>query len=329
MPDPKYDLGISFLSRDEPIARDLYDRLSGSLTVFFFPRNQEELSGTDGMESMRLAFRERSRLNVVLYREGWGGTPWTRVEETAIKDRCLNDGFKSLFFIVLDDARHFPLWLPDTHIRFHLTDYDINQAAGAIKLRVQELGGRFTPQDATARAKSIQRKISHEEDKARLFSDQRWIMETLLPSVASVLADAVQQVNRIATENRWAIRTGADNRKCVITNGPVSVLASWWQEFSNKPGNLLVVEYNGRVLLPGERDVTTLAPPNELRRCSFVPELSGSRELCWVEESNARRHYSHADLADRIVQKFLDLFERAQRGEFPSEMDRFLKTKGR
>lgn len=84
---PKFDVAISFLSRDEPTAAALNDALVKGLGVFFFPRKQEELAGTDGLESMRQPFLVDSRVVVVLYREPWGETPWTRVEQTAITDR--------------------------------------------------------------------------------------------------------------------------------------------------------------------------------------------------------------------------------------------------
>lgn len=83
----KYDVAVSFLSRDEPIAAALYERLGEGLRVFFYPRSQEELAGTDGLESMRRPFTDESRMVVVLYREPWGKTEWTRVEETATKER--------------------------------------------------------------------------------------------------------------------------------------------------------------------------------------------------------------------------------------------------
>ena len=71
MDDFKYDVAISFLVQDISIATALCEKLSESLSVFFFPRNQEELAGTDGLESMRTPFFEQSRLNVVIYRERW------------------------------------------------------------------------------------------------------------------------------------------------------------------------------------------------------------------------------------------------------------------
>ena len=77
--NPQYDVAISFLSEDQTTAAAIYSKLSGGLKIFCYPRNQEELAGTDGLESMREPFFD-SRVMVVLYREKWGKTPWTRVE---------------------------------------------------------------------------------------------------------------------------------------------------------------------------------------------------------------------------------------------------------
>jgi hypothetical protein len=63
----KYDAAISFLVQDAAPAQSLYDKLSDGLRVFFFPRSQENLAGTDGLESMRVAIKIDSFLNVVLY----------------------------------------------------------------------------------------------------------------------------------------------------------------------------------------------------------------------------------------------------------------------
>jgi hypothetical protein len=325
--EPKYDVAISFLSRDEPTAKELDDQLSGGLNVFFFPRKQEDLVGTDGMESMRLPFFDQSRVSVVLYREGWGKTQWTRVEETAIKDGCLEKGWERLFFIVLDDGKNLPTWLPKTHVRFKLSDYGIDQAVGANKMRVQEQGGTLTRDDAASNARVLQQKLDYQEDKRR-FADMRWITEWVVPTVASILADVVARAKNIAEEHQWEIYTSADQRKCVISNGPVSVLASWTQEFANQLSTaaLVVADFNGRVMGPGERGFP-LVHPVELQRRRFLPELSQSRELCWIEETSPRRHYSHEDLADRIVRIFLELLDRQQKGEFPSEMDRFAASR--
>ena len=64
---PKFDVALSFLSADESIAAAFYNALSADLDVFFFPRKQEDLAGTDGLESMRSPFLEDSRVVVVLF----------------------------------------------------------------------------------------------------------------------------------------------------------------------------------------------------------------------------------------------------------------------
>jgi hypothetical protein len=58
----KYDVAISFLSKDSHTAAALNDKLSEGLNVFFFPRKQEDLAGTDGLESMREPFYDTSRV---------------------------------------------------------------------------------------------------------------------------------------------------------------------------------------------------------------------------------------------------------------------------
>src|SRR5229473_3562707 len=108
MPVNQYDVAVSFLVQDQRIAQALNDELEASgLNVFFFPRKQEELAGTNGMESMRAPFLE-ARVNVVLFRKPWGETPWTRVEDSAISERCFKGGWSSLMFVQLDKTSPLP-----------------------------------------------------------------------------------------------------------------------------------------------------------------------------------------------------------------------------
>ncbi len=167
---PKYDVALSFLSIDEPTAAALYNRLSEGLEVFFFPRKQEELAGTDGLESMRIPFLEGSRIVVVLYREPWGKTQWTGVEQTAIQESCLKHGWHRLFFIVLDKTSTLPIWLPLNHVRFNYGDFGLEQAIGAIKARVQESGGVVAPLTASKRAELYRQETQFFEENQQLRS---------------------------------------------------------------------------------------------------------------------------------------------------------------
>src|SRR5262249_45264683 len=157
----------------QTIAGELAERLAESLKVFYFPRAQEALAGTDGMESMRTPFVSGSRVTVILYREPWGETEWTRVEASAIKDGCLVRGWTTLMFVQLDKTSKLPKWLPNTDVRFVLQEYGIDQLVGAIKARVQERGGRIKKPDAVSRARRVRQEAEFLAERARLFRDRR------------------------------------------------------------------------------------------------------------------------------------------------------------
>jgi hypothetical protein len=153
--NPQYDVAIFFLSEDQTTAAAIYSKLSEGLRVFFYPRNQEELAGTDGLESMRKPFFDDSRVVVVLYREEWGKTPWTGVEQTAIQESCLKFGWDRLFFIVLNRSDILPVWLPQMRVRYNFADFGLEQAVGAIKARVQDQGGSNMPLTANEKRRNI------------------------------------------------------------------------------------------------------------------------------------------------------------------------------
>ena len=192
---PQYDVAISFLSIDEPSAAALYGRLSDGLKVFFYPRSQEELAGTDGLESMRTPFLSGSRIVVVLYREPWGKTPWTRVEQTAIQEGCLNHGWHRLFFLVLDRMSAIPVWLPQNHVRFNFEEFGLEQAVGAIKARVQESGGIIEPMTALKRAAIYEEEARYAEDRKSIGSFEG--MATVRQKVSEVLIEIQRLTEQI------------------------------------------------------------------------------------------------------------------------------------
>jgi len=221
---PKYDVALSFLSADEPIAAALCDRLSEGLEVFFFPRKQEELAGTNGLESMRTPFFEGSRVVVVLYREPWGKTPWTRVEQTAIQEGCLKHGWHQLFFIVLDKTSTLPIWLPLNHVRFNYSDFGLEQAVGAIKARVQESGGIVQPLTALKRAEMSKRETQHLKENEELRSSSgREVVERKTLELFSAIKGLCAEIN--ASES-VSIQIAADSRQCHLRNSRVSLVVT-------------------------------------------------------------------------------------------------------
>jgi hypothetical protein len=315
---PKYDVAISFLSKDSHTAAALYDKLGEGLNVFFFPGKQEDLAGTDGLKSMREPFYDNSRVNVVLYSDGWGKTPWTRVEETAIKDGCLAFGWRRLFFLVLDQSIALPVWLPDTHVRFNFAEYGLEQAVGAIKARVQENGGKSVPLTPAKRAEMLLAEEQYLQDKARMNSQEG--LNKIVTAVRRLFDEIERQCNDLNSSQRAVIRCESvfsersATQTCVITNDAVTVTVVWNQPYTNtlEGTGLVVREFKDRLILPSETNRYYIDQPRKDRETLYLPDLSLAREYGWKQEENTEFFSSEA-LAEKCVISLLDLSSRAMK----------------
>lgn len=79
---PKYDVAVSFLAQDEPLALELSQTLAGRMTLFVYSERQRDLAGREGMSEFTRIFERESRLVVVLFRKGWGPNTldWRRAD---------------------------------------------------------------------------------------------------------------------------------------------------------------------------------------------------------------------------------------------------------
>jgi hypothetical protein len=320
MSNPKFDVAISFLVKNEAIARELNTKLEGPLTTFFFPRKQEELVGTDGLESMREPFME-ARVAVVIFDEPWGETPWTRVEASAIKDRCLAKGWDGLVFVQVNKKVPLPKWLPNTHVRFSLEDFPLEQLAGAIKMRVQEHGGAIKKLDAVARAKQVRSEQEYLADREALVRDFNWIHNVVHASVRANVQEVVRLVDELNKDGGFSIQAGAHDRQVVMRQGWVSVGCGWTQPIANlviddpnyRECHFRVAEFSGHVMIPGEQGMY-MERPTLLKQHRFKVEVSQTRDLMWKEKGKSEL-IAADKLADRAVQIFLDVVSRMNKGK--------------
>jgi len=316
----QYDIAISFLHQDEPIALDLYERLSPNFEVFVYSKKQEDLAGTDGAESFRKAFREDSRLVVALYRDGWGKTPWTQIEVGAITDRFLKEGWDWLLFVMVDSKSTPPPWLPETRIRLSLPDYGIEQAAGAIKARTQELGSQVHKEDAVKRAKRLERQVAARAERKRLLASPEGVKaaESNGREIHTEIGRLAEAINNSAENLKLLVGSSQDSS--VITNGRVSVVVYFRSMYANTLENsfLVIREMNGRVLLPQERGkYIVVTKPKELTAYKFDPDITSDKEWCWRSQSYPNRYYTSGDIAENALRVFLDLVDRADKGDTP------------
>ena len=85
----------------------------------------------------------------------WGESPWTRIEETAIRNRAFEHGYDFVKVIPLDDKPTVPKWLPRTQLWVGLKRWGIAGAASVIEARIEELGGEPHQETIQERSDSL------------------------------------------------------------------------------------------------------------------------------------------------------------------------------
>jgi hypothetical protein len=317
--NPKYGVAISFLAKDEPIAAALDQKLRESFEVFFFPRKQEDLAGTDGMETMRAPFLDDCRVMVVLYRDQWGKTRWTAIEETAVKDACFNGGWKRLFFIALDRTSALPKWLPEYHVRFNLGDFGIDQAVGAIKARVLENGGKPTAL-TPARKAEINRA---EEDYRRAKSSMNTTegMAQICSKVKELFHEICHQCDLVNEGARDRIRCQINlkeqerEQSCTLGGPGVGMRIYWYKPYSNllNEAFLGIREFDQNLFVP--TGFMRMRNPEVLSDIRYDPDVSRAREYGWKPQRGHKGFISSKDLASQCVIQLLELMNRDADGK--------------
>lgn len=138
----EYDVAFSFTQKDEALAYAIYQLLKDRLKCFIYSEEQKRLAGTDGELTFNQVFSSDSRIIVIFHSQDWGNTKWTRIEETAIKNRGFDEGYDFVILIPTDQPVNPPKWLPKTRLWVGLERWGIESAASVIEARVQEFGGQ-------------------------------------------------------------------------------------------------------------------------------------------------------------------------------------------
>lgn len=152
----KYDVAFSFLKEDKNLAQEINSLIKDKTETFIYTKKQDKIAGTDGEETFNRVFGKEARVVIVLYRKGWGTTPWTRIEETAIKNRALDEGYDFTLFIPLDQPPEVPDYLPRTYIWYGIHKFGIEVVQSIIESKIQANGGEIKieyPEDIAKRIK--------------------------------------------------------------------------------------------------------------------------------------------------------------------------------
>jgi hypothetical protein len=301
--DFEYDVAFSFHALDEGLATQLNDLLSDRMKTFIYSERQREIAGSDGQQKFSEVYGKTARIVVILYRPEWGETPWTRVEQEAIRNRAFSDSWDFTVFIPTAPNPQMPPWLPKTRLYVGLERFGIESAAGVIESRVTERGGEAQQETVTDRAARFAR-------AAKLKDMKREFQKSHVGVNASKKAyeDFSVALETLAASTNLKSQRSHQFR---IVSGisPINLIADFHPVYSNvlDDAKLRLDYFKGFPQLPG---FWSHGGATKLRGFSFTYELLSSDRSGWVAKDAQHREFTPEQLADYAVKLYFDVAEK-------------------
>jgi hypothetical protein len=303
----KYEVAFSFLAPDEALATQLNDLVADRLSTFLYSKRQGELAGRDGELRFGEIFGQESRIVVVLYRPRWGQTPWTRIEEAAIRDRAFNEGYEFVFLVPLDKPPTKPAYFPKPYLYAGLERWGVEGVAAALEDRVNAAGGIVRQETAAEHAQRLKRKQQRQAERARYLGSERGV--SAANEQSALLVDELEQLtNRVSSDSGFQIKCRRWG------NGSIEILCSdycmaveWRLQYSNTldGANLFLDVYRGLPRRPG-RMIIDEGRRLESRKIDFDLDESGAPRWRDPKTGNSM---DVKQLADHIIRSLLSRVE--------------------
>lgn len=312
MHEYQYEVALSFLAQDEPLATQLANILEERHRVFLYSRKQEQIAGTDGEVTFNEVFAKQARVVVVLYRQGWGASPWTRIEETAIRNRAYDEGYDFALFVPTDDKPTVPKYVPKTRLWLGLARFGVNGVASVIDARVQELGGEPRVLSLEERAARAQQAAEFKAFREGYFRSHEGIQAagTSFTRIVELIEERVANL-QVAAPGLGFQAKRFQQILVVLGTGPALRLA-WRARYANsfEGAYLDVTVWEGHppvpggFMLPEERHLMHTMRP--------TPDVTEARTFAWqVKTPEGARLLDAEAMGEHILSWWLGKTERA------------------
>lgn len=280
-PTYKHDGAVSFLKQDQPLALQIREALM-PLDFFVYSKAQEAIAGQDGVGAFREVFRHNARVSMILFRSGWGKTPWTGVEELAIRDHCLNDGWDNLLFVRLEKGGVVPKWIPESYIYLDFEAYGLAELIGITKAKCASLGIEIRPQRTIDRARLL-------AEKERFATETKKLMEASpepFLTAANALFDAIDEAfAEMAEGTGWELKTGRNEHgRYVARLGGLSLQLYAQKLYVNACAEayLAMHVWEGAILTPQEEGRAYVTnPPKQIESARLSLTRTPQNGWCW------------------------------------------------
>jgi hypothetical protein len=305
-----YQVAFSFHSKDERLAQQLSDLLSDRLSTFIYSEQQKVLAGRDGEKAFNEVFGSKARVVVVLHREEWGQTPFTRIEETAIRNRAFSDGYDFTVFIPTD-GKGVPKWVPKTQLYVGLDRWGENAAAAVIEAAVQRQGGEARPETSADKAGRMRRQRQFDQDQESFRGSPTGIAAAK-DAWAMLTEELPEKVKAVANDGLpITARFSRDQRDLFVYGLGKWMLVAWRQTYANTLDySSLVVEFwNGP---PPSANAYSSYEEGRHQSASlkFDHHLFRSGSSGYVEQHGAKRQIEAVGMPEFLLKLYLDSHDR-------------------
>ena len=308
----KYDLAISFLTADLDIAKNLTELLRDRMEVFLFTERQGDVVGPEGIERMNAVYGREARIAVVLYREGWGKKGWTGVEETAIKNRGLAQGWDFVLTIPLEEQPTMPPWVPKANIWLSYAHYGLGEALPVIERMLETLGGAAKPVTAATHLARQARRNAWLKERDGKRNSEREGVAVAKQHIAALFAELEKTLANEPTADIAFTQSGSNVR--IWTTAPeregTTVTIAWSLPYSNvlEHSGLHVTLWEGYGSLGGEY-IAASRQPRKKAAHEFDFEWSESGQWVW-QHRQTKRSYDTSGLAAFCIGLLVELSRR-------------------
>ncbi|WP_363347926.1 hypothetical protein [Methylocystis echinoides] len=302
----EYDVAFSFLARDEDIAFQLNDALKGSLKTFIYSEQQKQIAGTDGEVAFNFVFGEKSRAVVILYRDDWGTTRWTRIEETAIRNRGFENGYDFALLIPLDKPASRPKWFPQNRLWIGLERWGLNCAAAVIEARAQELG--VTPHRETLeeRAARHEREVKFKKEREAAVNSTEGVIAfcKALEETRDRIREAVEIINK-GRKLLTFICMPQPTGPCAVTGLHYALMVQGRSVYSNtlEGASSEATIWKDGLPWPG---ALQFDKPKKLRTLAFALDYLPNKSYAWRLQDEEGTTFTPSELADEILKWYMD-----------------------
>lgn len=297
----KYEVAFSFLQEDEPLASRLNDLLQERMSSFIYTERQLELAGKDGESTLKKVFGSDARIVVILFRKAWGTTPWTRIEQDAIRNRAYEHGYDFCLLVPLDEVAGVPEWYPKNRIWLGLKRYGEESMAAVIEARIEEAGGATRDETLTDRKERLQRNILRAQ-KRRAFLSSEGAVQVAYEEAERVFK-SIEGLIPSLTSAEIPLFTKRDREGLRIISDSLSVFVYWHRAYTNTlEGSALFLKLVQTIThrVPYKTEHREISS-TELRFDVSEPESYG-----WTQHGQDNKFFTTRDVAQLATRIILD-----------------------